>query len=181
MCGSGSEFGIRIWIQIQEAPEYGSNMDPDPQHLPKLYFFVALSLSRSYKSGRVSSSVIFWATELPEPGTNSEGTELDGKGAGDTILEELEHKYRYLSLALTVQGLSSTGRGLEMQFLKSWSISTVPIYSFLYSGKCSMYTETLTNNSYNPSPKGFFRASLVRGTFWDVYVSLTWTNGAPDV
>ena len=27
MCGSGSVF--RIWIRIQEAPEYGSNMDPD--------------------------------------------------------------------------------------------------------------------------------------------------------
>ena len=33
MCGSGSVFRIRI--QIQEAPEYGSNTDPDPQH----YFY----------------------------------------------------------------------------------------------------------------------------------------------
>ena len=34
MCGSGSVFGIpvRIRIRIQEAPEYGSNTDPDPQH-----------------------------------------------------------------------------------------------------------------------------------------------------
>ena len=32
MCGSGSVF--RIWIRIQKAPEYRSNMDmdPDPQH-----------------------------------------------------------------------------------------------------------------------------------------------------
>ena len=30
MCGSGSVFGIRI--RIQEAHEYGSNTDPDPQH-----------------------------------------------------------------------------------------------------------------------------------------------------
>ena len=30
MCGSGSVFRIRI--RIQEAPEYGFNMDPDPQH-----------------------------------------------------------------------------------------------------------------------------------------------------
>ena len=30
MCGSGSVFRIRI--RIQEAPEYGSNTDPDPQH-----------------------------------------------------------------------------------------------------------------------------------------------------
>ena len=29
MCGSGSVFLIRI--RIQKAPEYGSNMDPDPQ------------------------------------------------------------------------------------------------------------------------------------------------------
>ena len=28
LCGSGSLFAIRI----QEAPEYGSNTDPDPQH-----------------------------------------------------------------------------------------------------------------------------------------------------
>ena len=26
-----------IWIQIQEAPEYGSNMDPDPQHWYSLW------------------------------------------------------------------------------------------------------------------------------------------------
>ena len=36
MCGSGSVFRIRIHIliriRIQEAPEYGSNKDPDPQH-----------------------------------------------------------------------------------------------------------------------------------------------------
>ena len=30
MCGSGSVFRIRI--RIQQAPEYGSNTDPDPQH-----------------------------------------------------------------------------------------------------------------------------------------------------
>ena len=30
MCGSESEFCI--WIRIHEAPEYGSNTDPDPQH-----------------------------------------------------------------------------------------------------------------------------------------------------
>ena len=30
MCGSGYVFGIRI--RIHEAPEYGSNTDPDPQH-----------------------------------------------------------------------------------------------------------------------------------------------------
>ena len=23
---------LHVWIRIQEAPEYGSNMDPDPQH-----------------------------------------------------------------------------------------------------------------------------------------------------
>ena len=32
----------------------------------------------------------------------------------------------------------------------------VPIYSFLYSGKCSLHTETYTNNSYNPSPRNLF-------------------------
>ena len=31
ICMCGSEFRIRI--RIQEAPEYGSNTDPDPQHL----------------------------------------------------------------------------------------------------------------------------------------------------
>ena len=30
MCGSESVFLIRI--RIHKAPEYGSNMDPDPQH-----------------------------------------------------------------------------------------------------------------------------------------------------
>ena len=34
MCGSVSVFRIRI--RIQEAPEYGSNTDPDPQHCSKL-------------------------------------------------------------------------------------------------------------------------------------------------
>ena len=30
ICGCGSEFGIRI--RMHKATEYGSNMDPDPQH-----------------------------------------------------------------------------------------------------------------------------------------------------
>ena len=34
MCGSESVFGIRI--RIQEAPENGSNTDPDPQHCSSL-------------------------------------------------------------------------------------------------------------------------------------------------
>ena len=33
MCGSGSV--LRIRIRIQKAPEYGSNIDPDPQHCLK--------------------------------------------------------------------------------------------------------------------------------------------------
>ena len=35
MCGSRSVF--RIQIRIQDAPEYGSNSDPDPQHWLELY------------------------------------------------------------------------------------------------------------------------------------------------
>ena len=35
MCGSGSVFRIRI--RMQEAPEYGSNTDPDPQHCYEVY------------------------------------------------------------------------------------------------------------------------------------------------
>ena len=34
MCGSGSGSVFRIRIRIQEAPEYGSDTDPDPQHCP---------------------------------------------------------------------------------------------------------------------------------------------------
>ena len=49
MCGSG------IWIQIQEAPEYGSNMDPDPQHcceVIKLIGTVDLSRVEDPRAGR---------------------------------------------------------------------------------------------------------------------------------
>ena len=28
-----------VWILIQEAPEYGSNTNPDPQHWLKAFFF----------------------------------------------------------------------------------------------------------------------------------------------
>ena len=42
MCGSGSVFRIRI--QIQEAPEYGSNTDPDLQHWLKVKNFFMFSL-----------------------------------------------------------------------------------------------------------------------------------------
>ena len=66
-------------------------------------------------------------------------------------------------------------------FVKDLSPLPVLLYSFLYRGKWSLHTETYTNNSYNPSLRESFHASLVRGTFWGVYVSLTWTNGAPDV
>ena len=35
MCGSGSVFGIPVWIRIHKAPEYGSNTDPQqcPHHM----------------------------------------------------------------------------------------------------------------------------------------------------
>ena len=65
MCESGSVFGIRI--RIQEAPEYGSNTDPDPQHwlrsVLRIYFwsdrlrFAALEQSASPRKFLICSSV----------------------------------------------------------------------------------------------------------------------------
>jgi hypothetical protein len=50
--------------------------------------------------------------------THSHRTEFDGQWAGDAILEELQTTY--LRRALTITGLRSMGRGLEIQSLKSF-------------------------------------------------------------
>ena len=53
ICGSGSVFRIRI--RIQEAPEYGSNTDPDPQHC-----FEENPLIKVSKRGICALPLIFW-------------------------------------------------------------------------------------------------------------------------
>ena len=61
MCGSGSVFRIRI--RIQEAPEYGSNTDPDPQHcyLPWDFFL-------HYAQWSCSASRSLWEMLDSNPG-----------------------------------------------------------------------------------------------------------------
>ena len=62
MCGSGSVFRMRI--RIQEAPEYGSNRDPDPQHCLKP--FSPVSLTRCVA---VSENVVFTLGERRAAGS----------------------------------------------------------------------------------------------------------------
>ena len=50
ICGSGSILGIRI--RIHEAPENGSNTDPDPQHWLKYTIIILLYSTPGYPDNK---------------------------------------------------------------------------------------------------------------------------------